>query len=194
MESPFPRCVYCAGTLSIGGGIVGTLKAFLKAQVKCARCGRSMKSSDAQVMGETFGAAVLQLHQILRQQVHSAPVLNPTQAQAALADVNSTGAAHRIHGDEEICCLAVKVFRMALRHEAIGNQGVITVSLLTGPENSQVVKIHAPNLGGESTATTLLVARVGPKDFLATQTGGQSVPPQMVAHPGLRRDRTISRT
>ncbi len=188
MESHFPRCVHCAGTLSIGGGVVGTIKAFLKKEVTCAGCGKSMQSADAQVMGETFAAAVKGLHDSLKQELAHVPTLTLVQAQAALDAEQATCPVHKIHGDEELSCAVVKVFRMALRHEATGNQGVITTSLLAGPANSQVIKIHAPGLGQEVSPTTLLVARVGPQDFMVLQRGGQAVRPKMAAHPTLKHD------
>lgn len=189
MESHFPRCVHCAGTLSIGGGIAGTIKAFLKREVTCVGCGKSMKSSDAQVMGETFAAAVKGLRDLLHQELGHAPVLTAAQAQGALAGEAGTWPVHQIHGDEELGCVVVKVFRMALRHEAIGNQGVITISLMVAPGNVQIIKIYAPGLSKEVPATTLLVAKVGPQDFLALQHGGQAVPPKMGAHLAHSHDR-----
>ncbi|NNM89082.1 MAG: hypothetical protein HKL95_11270 [Phycisphaerae bacterium] len=186
MESHFPRCVHCVSTLSIGGGVIGTIKAFLKKEVTCAACGKSMQSADAQVMGETFAAAVKSLHDALKQELARAPVLTTAQAQRALGAEMGTAPVHKIHGDEELSCAVVKIFRMALRHEAVGNEGVITISLIAGPANAQITKIHAPGLHKEVLPTTLLVAKISPQDFLVLQRGGQAVPPKMAAHPILR--------
>ena len=188
MESHFPRCVHCVSTLSIGGGVIGTIKAFLKKEITCAGCGKSMQSANAQVMGETFAAAVKGLHSALKKELGHAPVLTEAQTQAALGAEAGTCPVHEIHGDEELSCAVVKVFRMALRHEAIGNEGVITLSLMAGPANSQITKLHAPGLGKDVLPTTLLVAKVSSHDFLVLQRGGQAVPPKMAAHPTRRHN------
>ena len=68
MESHFPRCVHCLAPMQ-SSGITETLKSLLRRPVTCSACGKKVLMSEAQVMGETFGACVVRFHHQLHQAV-----------------------------------------------------------------------------------------------------------------------------
>jgi hypothetical protein len=166
MENHFPRCVHCVAPLQIGTGVGSALKSLFCKTVKCPSCGTQIRLTDAQVMAETFAACVSRFREALNQALDVAPHLTQHEALLAVGSGDFSHDSHRLHTRDELCRVTARMLRMALRHEALGHEGLITVETVTRGLLPRAIRIHARSDGHGSPEILLMIARVGDDDYV----------------------------
>ncbi|MGC8625086.1 MAG: hypothetical protein ACP5VQ_07450, partial [Phycisphaerae bacterium] len=100
---------------------------------------------------------------------------------------------HRLHTREELCRVTTRTLRMALRHEALGHESLITVEILRRGLSPHAVRIHARGDGDESPEVLVMIARVGDDDYAICEPPLQSqltAPAKAATVAVIRRDVT----
>ncbi|MHB1769320.1 MAG: hypothetical protein ACYCUV_15890 [Phycisphaerae bacterium] len=166
MENHFPRCVQCIAPLQIGSGVGGALKSIFCKTIRCPSCGTQVRLTDAQVMAETFAACVSRFREELNQALDVAPHLSQHDALLAVGATDLSRDSHRLHTRDELCRVTARILRMALRHEALGHESLITVETITRGLLPRAIRIHARSDGHGSSEALLMIARVGDDDYV----------------------------
>ncbi|MDA8376973.1 MAG: hypothetical protein M0Z50_07935 [Planctomycetia bacterium] len=195
MESHFPRCVHCVSPLQMGTGVGTALKSLFCKTVKCPSCGAQVRLSDAQVMAETFAACVTAFRERLNAALDTIPHLTQHEALLAIGANDMSHDSHRLHTRDELCRVAARTLRMALRHEALGHESLITVETLRRGLLPRAVRIHARSDGAESPEILVMIARVGDDDYVTCEPPVQpnvEVPAKIPTVAVIRRDVTDS--
>ncbi len=191
MDNHFPRCVHCVAPMQIGTGVGGVLKSIFCKTVQCPSCGAQNRLTDAQVMAETFAACVSQFRESLNQALDVAPHLSQHDAILAIGAADLSRDSHRLHTRDEICRVAARILRMALRYEALGHEGLITVETVTRGLLPRAIRIHACSDGHGSPEILLMIARVGDDDYVTYEPPVQMQAQAMASAPAagvVRRD------
>ena len=170
MERHFPRCTYCMEPLTGNDGLVGTFRIFFNKTVTCESCGKQVSFSDARMGAENFARSVGRFYSLLHTALKQTPEVGQSEAMAMMGVRLFSKDVHRIHTREELCRILVRGLRMSLRHEAMGHPSPLSLDALRRAGRVRALRIRVERTETGAPEILILIARVGPEDFLAYES------------------------
>ncbi len=141
-------------------------------KVLCPKCGRNCELGETRIMAQSFEHWADQLRHQVEASVSYLPAMTREECFAVLNPKHFDDDVHQLHRLRDLLHYATEVFKPVLRDRALGHQDC---ELLISPQQQQGIA-KGLNIYGHcgfersTEAWTLLITRLGPKEFLTYLT------------------------
>ena len=145
---------------------------FHPAKIRCPHCGHFSEYKEAQIMAESFQHWTEQLRHQVEASLSYLPVMTREECFEVLNPKHFDDDIHHVHHQRDMIKYLIQIFKQVLRDRSLGNEDC---ELLLSPHAHHGVA-KALNIYGHCgqnqahTAWTLLITRLGSKEFLTCVT------------------------